>query len=205
MKHTKRMLAIVLTFALTLSLAMPAMAAKFNWDNFYVTQQPKSQTIKDGEGFSLSAAANIPEGVTEVTYQWSYRHAGASKDIEGATTPALEVGSDDPWYPQYSFFQNTKYAGGVNTSYTCEITAYVKDDDGNVTASKFVNAYCTVRLERGILEKLFDLFLAPFAFGGGAVVALSSMTMGILIPFAPVIFLGGLVFGVVFGIQGLFE
>ena len=205
MKHAKRILAALLALILALSLAMPAMAARFNWDNFYVTERPKNQTIKHGEGFSLSAAANIPEGVTEVTYQWSYRRDGASRVIEGADTPTLAVGSDDPWYPEYSWLKNTKYAGWLPADYSCTITAYVKDDDGTVTASKAISATGGVRIERGIAEKLFDLFLAPFAFGGGAVVALSGMTMGLLIPFAPIIFIGGLLFGVVFGIQGLFE
>jgi len=59
MKLTKRLFAVLLTFALVLGFALPAMAA-VKWSEFRITKQPQSQTIKHGESFTLSVEMNAP-------------------------------------------------------------------------------------------------------------------------------------------------
>ena len=177
----KRILSILLTLAMALTLALPAAAA-VNWDDFRIISQSGNKTIKLGESFSLYVMVNAPEGV-EVEYQW-YSYDGNSTKLENATIPELSLGPDDPNYPDTSL-------GGGRISYHCKITAYEKDNESNVRYLNSSNV--TVSIERTSLGKLRDLTITPFEYAFGGTVGLISMTMGLLIPVSPLIFLGLLV------------
>jgi hypothetical protein len=97
MKHTKRMLTMVLTFALAFSLAAPAFAA-VNWDEFQITERPKNIAIPYGDSFTLGVEVKVPDGVS-VEYQWRTYSAGAGHTpIENATSYELRLGPSDPYY-----------------------------------------------------------------------------------------------------------
>ena len=156
MKFTKRMLAMVLTFALALSLALPAMAA-VNWSDFRITKQPKDKIIKYGDSLTLSVEVNVPAGV-EVEYQWYY-FPSTSVLIENATTHELYLNPDHPNYPP------SERLGGVERSFYCEITAYEKDGGGNVISSREIRSdKVNVRTERTALGKFLDVTIAPFGY-----------------------------------------
>jgi len=128
MKHTKRMLAALLTLALVFAIALPSFAnqSSVNWNEFRITKQPESrQNIKFGESFTLSVEVNVPEGV-EVEYQWQRLFT----NIEGAIESELHLDSSHPDY----LFRSIN--GTAEAIYRCIIRAYEKDDDGNTISSK---------------------------------------------------------------------
>ena len=191
----KKLLALMLTLVLALTLALPAMA-EVDWDEFRITAQPQDLTIIYGDSFTLSVEVNVPDGV-EVEYQW-YRYDGRSSQIEGATTPELCLGPDNSNYPDTRL-------GGAWASYHCKITAYEKNGENEEIASRFLNSsIVSVTMERTPLGKLFDLIITPFVYAFGGTLSLSSMFPGIIIPFLPFIFFGGLILGFVEGVKGLF-
>ena len=205
MKLTKRILSIALALVLVLGLAMPAVFAQevepqstVNWDEFMFSKRPQNITIRQGDSFTLSAEVRVPNGVAEVTYQWYY-FSGTSRRIEGATTHELRLGPDSPFYPQY------ERLGGASAIFIVGITAYEKDGGGDVVSSRTLQASAIVSTERTSLGRLYDLTIMPFVQGFGAVVALTSMTMGLLLPFAQIIFIGGLIFAYIQSFIGLFR
>ena len=194
----KKLLAIVLALALALSLALPTAAV--NWDEFQITRKLQDITIKNGDSFTLHVEVNVPEGV-EVEYKWSYWtdgvDSGYEKPIEGAASPELHVRPGDPFYAQQAVYEKN-----INTRYTCQVTAYEKDDAGN---TRKLSSTAYVRIERSALGKLYDITIMPFTYAFGGTVALIGMTMGIAIPISPVAFLGFLLYGFFDGFRGLFS
>jgi len=204
MKFTKRILATLLTLALALTLALPTMAA-VDWDEFRITARYLNGTrfssilIKQGDSFTLSVEVNVPDGIDEVTYQWSwYRDGGSRGTIEGATTSELCLSPSDSYYPEH------QYMGADSTSYHCKITAYEKGSLGNDVSSQWLDAPFSVYVERTPLDKIRDITVTPFVYAFGGTVSLISMTMGLLFPVSPLIFLGLLVYGFFEGFRGLF-
>ena len=185
----KKLLAALLVLVLALSLALPAMAA-VNWNEFRITKEPRDITIKYGDSFTLSVEVRVPEGV-EAEYEWY-----SDGKIENATAPELRLGPYDPKYPEYTRLggDSTNW-GGATTRYRCEITAYEKDEAGNIVSSRSLSAYARVSTERTFLGILFNLAIVPFEYAFGTALASSMLTLGLLLPVSPVIFLFGLVFG----------
>jgi hypothetical protein len=87
--------------------------------------------------------------------------------------------------------------------YDCTITAYEADETGESLSQKKLYAGADVSTKRTILGKLFDITIQPFLYGFGATVALLGMTLGMLLPVSPLIFLAGLLFGFFEGFKGL--
>ena len=79
MKHTKKLLALLLVLALGAGLAVPALAAGDAMP--VITKQPQSVTVEaidDGIGFGLTGPMNLSVEATipnsgEVGYQWYYQ------------------------------------------------------------------------------------------------------------------------------------
>ena len=177
MKFTKRMLAVVLTVALALSLALPAMAT-VNWNEFRITKQPQNLTIKYRDSFTLSVEVNVPAGV-EVEYQW-YRNYGDL--IEGATAAELHLGPDNSNYPENS-------SRGTWARYRCRVSAYEKDSGGNIISMQTLEsefAYVTTTTSMG---KLYSVTLEPWANAFTATVATLTLTWFVLLPVSPLIYL----------------
>ena len=185
MKIAKRILAAALAFALALSFALPGMAA-VNWDEFKITKQPAEQNlkIKYGDSFTLSVEVNVPEGV-EVAYQWLCE----SSRIEGATAPELHLGPDDPCYPE------SYWMGKVVVDYICEITAYEKDEDGNVITSRNKRSdRVSVMTEATFLGKLVDITIGPFGYALTACIII--LPLGMIFPISyPIAVLAFYVYG----------
>ena len=177
---------LVWLLALTLSLALPTMAA-VNWDDFRITKQPQNLTIKQGDSFTLSVEVNVPTEV-EIEYQW--RCFG--EFIENATTPDLHLSPDDPDYPKY------EPLGGISTSYECWITARGRDSENNVV-SRNLYAFAKVTTERSSLGKLADVTIAPFGYAFTMVVTSPAFAL-----IFPISFLGCLIYFYVKGFMGLF-
>jgi len=198
MKQFKRLLALGLAFALAIGLALPTMAA-VDWDDFRITKQPQGLTIKQGDSFTLSVEANIPDGV-EVEYQW-YREGGAWGElaikIVDATTPDLHQNPNDSDYPDANMYHE----------YHCMITAY---ENGNAASTRTLTS-SRVRVlaeeekkEKTFWEKVYSVTLEPFAYAGIMTMSGLLMSMGLIIPLSPFYFLYFLVEGYVKGFKGLF-
>ena len=70
MKHTRRVFSVLLALILALGLAVPALAeGEPDPAMPVITAQPQSVTVKSNEIFTLTIAAEIPNG-DEVGYQW---------------------------------------------------------------------------------------------------------------------------------------
>ena len=68
MKHTKRLLALLLTLVLALGLALPTFAST-NPAMPVITKQPQSVTVLNGETYTFSIEAEIPNG-DPLRYEW---------------------------------------------------------------------------------------------------------------------------------------
>ena len=157
MKHTKRILAIFLAFALALSLALPTMAA-VDWDEFRITKQSTSMTITHGDSFTLSVEVSLPDGAG-VEYQWHRRFPdGGSTAIAGATAAELRLNLGDSDYPFKLSYDE----------YYCKITAYEKDANGIVISSQeLTSSRVRVTAEKEtetytFWEKLAGIIIMPF-------------------------------------------
>jgi len=98
MKHAKRMLAVLLTLALGLSLGVPAFAAEAPvYGGPYapiITKKPimHDGTYYIGDTLIFEVEAELPEGVDgELSYAWSYRNMNKSNYIPVATGSRLEL------------------------------------------------------------------------------------------------------------------
>ena len=125
MKHTKKLLALLLAALLALGLSAPAMA-EVNWDDFYfISQPPAKLTIPFGEDFTLSVEVNVPAEV-EVTYDWHSPRWGRTGKAQGAV---FHCTPDHPYYPKAPasrpYLEQT-------VEYICVIYGLEKDAGGNV-------------------------------------------------------------------------
>jgi len=194
MKFTKRILAVFLTLALALGLALPTMAA-VNWDEFRITKQPQNLTIKHGDSFTLNVEVNVPDGV-EVEYQWH-----RLLPIAGATASELEIGSDDTFlYPNAN---GSEY-------YFCKITAYEKDADGTTLASKTLTSdrACVtaqrVDPPKTFWDKINGITWEPFVDAFSLSLMNIVLSYGLLLPVSPILFLVYLIISFIQGFRGLF-
>jgi len=189
MKHTKKLLALLLVLLLAFGLAMPATAA-VNWDEFKITKQPQGLTIKEGESFTLSVEVNVPAGL-EVEYQWRR----GSTFIKNATSPQLHLSPDHPMYPPDGRL------GGVEVSYDCWITAYEKDNVGIVLKTDRIwTDIARVKTERSTWGKILDVTIAPFGYA--FTLTMLSPAMILIFPFAYIYFL---ILSYVEGFRALFS
>lgn len=195
MKFAKRILASLVTLALMFLLALPSMAA-VNWDEFKFTEMPKDITIKYGDSFTLSVEVKVPDGAV-VEYQWYCRtgESGSAVVMENETSRELHLSPGDVFYP------SDERLGGASVNYGCEITAYDRDSE----TSKYLGCSADVFTKRTALGKLYDLTVTPFVYAFESSVAILSMTMGILLPAVPLVFLGALIYGFIQGFGGLFS
>ena len=157
MKHTKKLLAILLTFVLALTLGLPAFA-EVNWDDFRFTKGASfKQIVKHGKSFTIFVEVNIPDGVDRVEYQW-YRILN-NKLIEGATTATLQLSPNDPDYPNSS--NSRRGTGGyLDAGYECVVTGYA---DGDVILSKTLKSgEFSVSVEGTFGDKLYSITISPF-------------------------------------------
>jgi hypothetical protein len=166
MKHTKKLLSLLLVFVLAFALAIPAAYAQegeslFVWDEFYIITQPQGKTVPHGESFTLSVEVSVPAGAT-VTYQW-YLFNGSL--IEDAATSTLQLGSSDPGYPQMPKATSGNVGYYRAEHYYCIINAYEKDTEGTIIDSATLNSdYAAVKVENTFWEKLYSVTLEPFVF-----------------------------------------
>jgi len=186
MKHTQRLLAVLLTLVLAFGIGAPAMAeeivleeivfeaeasmeipveiaeapmeaAAVNWDDFYIiTQPPKNLYVKRGESFTLSVEVNIPEGV-EVTYQWYAYETPSDRPIAGATAPSLQLGPGEAYYPNMWGAAGSRYG-----YYTFGITA---TDNVSGQTKKLSIWPVAVSVEGTFFEKLYSVTFEPLVFG----------------------------------------
>jgi len=135
MKHTKKLLALLLAAILALGISAPAMAEEelLEAQSIGVTQDDiiitNHQIVSYREPFSLSVEASPPEGVEIVSYQWWFRreYSAPQEQIEGATNPTIHAAYGDPYY-----LEPTKISGVV-PRFSCVVTFAAKDAQGNVT------------------------------------------------------------------------
>ena len=134
MKHTKQLLALLLTLAMALGLGASAAFAQeaaaestVNWDEFYIVTQPQNLNITSEEGFALRVAVNLPAGVNDIEYQWY-----ANGRLDGETALELHQNPGDPYYPAFRPAGN-RFA---EAEYHLRVTVCEKDADGNVILKK---------------------------------------------------------------------
>ena len=196
MKFTKRLFAVILTMALALGLAMPAMAT-VNWNEYNFNKHPENKTINHGDSFTLSVDVKVPVGAT-VEYQWYYRsYLSETGLIENATSHELSLAPDSPYYP------GSKKIGGTWGEYRCQIIAY---EIGNEDNSRTINSnYARVTRTRTFGEKIYDITVKPFEIAAGYVAASFALSWGTILPLTPLLFLGALIYGFVKEFIGLFK
>jgi len=200
MKHTNRVLALLLSLALALSFALPAFAEDeepvfaeteaqaVDWADFRIITQPQDQTVKYKESFTLSVEVNIPEGV-EVEYQW---YAGNSK-IDGATESVLQCAFGDSQYPYNGGFLNDMMRIFLNPNldafYYCKVTGYAKDMDEILSDKKLESesAKVTMPISDSIWMKLLSVFIGPFLVLSVFTLIFGTFTMGAAWLLAPII------------------
>jgi len=213
MKRTRKPFALLLALLLALGLAAPAMAASaaqaVNWGAFRIIEEPQSQTIPNGESFTLSVEVNIPDGV-EVEYQWYWTEPRTVFNMSGykftspipnATAPEVQLKPGDAEYPVISYTYNPGERFG---EYYCQISAYEKDGSGAVVARRDLESE-TVRVDvlRSAGEKVYGVTLEPFAIAFMQTVLLNVWTFLMALPFSPIIFLYYLAGAFVIGFRGL--
>jgi len=182
----KKLLALLLALALGLGLALPAFAEEepppaVNWDDFYITAQPKSQRIAYKADFTLNVGVNIPEGV-EVSYRWKCWtrisnvdtktpiNLWGSHGVPTANEATLRLSSDLHGYPGSSV--PWPPATPVDSAYVCEIVGTERDADGNEISSKTLRSnVAEVRMDgsKKIGDLLYYIFVDPIdtAYYGG--------------------------------------
>ena len=172
MKNLRKPLALLLALMLAFGIGAPAMAeevgfeaeaamespvqaaeapvaaAAVNWDEFSIINVSQTQIISRGESCTLSVEVNIPDGIDEVTYQWS----STGEILAGATANTLQVRPDDAYYPKDAYHY---------TGFSCSITAIDNDDGQSKTLS--LPRQIEVRIKRTFGEKLYSVTLGPFA------------------------------------------
>jgi len=175
MKHTKKLLALLLTLVIALGFSAPVAFAQeteakstVNWDEFYIVTQPQDVKIKKGESFMLAVQANSPNGV-EVTYQWYRDYV----QIKGAASPDLHLDSQD-------FFPVSETA-----IYHCTITASEKDADGSEIASKTLQSISArVRITKTLWSNLWKFLVeSVLTIGSYIVVGLGIFGLSLGWPF----------------------
>jgi len=145
MKHTKKLLTLLLALALGLGLGAPAAFAQttVDWDDFYILTQPQAAIVPYGSSFTLSVEVNVPEGVKVVSYVWR-PYIGT---LGAGTGSVLHLSPGDYAYPEAyrPYLAATEY-------YHCIITAVEEDANGNPVGSPWElysqNAGVTVLAER---------------------------------------------------------
>jgi len=207
MKHTKKLLAALLSLILVLSLVAPVMAEEIyaapanvvslavNWDDFYIiSQSPDELTVPFKSDFTLGVEVNIPAGA-EVTYQWEYVIYGnlSSFRMENATEPVFHCSPGDVCYPTAPAARPYKEK---SKDFFCTITAVEKDVNGNVVdTARLVTRGITVTVlpERDTTPR--EVFMDRWIIGPfWQTIGFCIGTYGLAIPIAPIIWLYLLIF-----------
>ena len=123
MKHTKKLLALLLALILGLGLGVPAMAV--DWADFYlISPATVDLTVPFGEDIELSVLVNIPAG-TEATYQWYRTKIDNGNRIADPTTSDFTISPGDAHYP-YPVYPDRS----VTQTFYCRVTAFETDAGG---------------------------------------------------------------------------
>ena len=182
MKHTKKLLALLLTLALALGLALPAMAISRN----DITITGPTEPVPFGEAFTLSVAVNIPAGTEIVSYRWQISYEGSAR-IEDETDSILHATPDDTHYPKAS----APYSS-ASCHYSCAVSFVEKDADGNIVNTSTINSpsfVVTVARERK-MDIWENIKLSSEAGVQLALIA-SFFSAYFLLPFFPITYLIG--------------
>jgi len=187
MKHAKHLLAMFLVFALALALALPALAIE--WDDFRIVTQPQSQTVDEGERFTLSVAANIPDGAV-AEYHWYV------VDSLGNTTTAWGDGptlSAAPGWSHYVVDPGVNAVkNGMSKTYYCEIRCYELDDEDEVISERMLTsdtAKVTVEIPKlGFGLTMYAIFVLPLFETAGFVLRGGLLAIPLL-AISPIVYL----------------
>jgi hypothetical protein len=157
MKHTKKLFAALLSLALLLGLAVPAMAEvrrrnlDIPWEGVIVSYPwydfDNHYLVAYGEGFTLTMEATLPSNV-EISYQWRYSPEGKGMvTIAGKTAPSFSSTPGDPYYPSPGnrFFDDMPFSPQTGF-YDCVITLEKKDSNG-VVVDTYVGYTNTIVVE----------------------------------------------------------
>lgn len=196
MKQTKKWLALVLTFALALSLALPAAAV--NWDEFRIVTQPQSMTVAYGESATLTIEVNVPDGA-QVVYDWRRVSTPNSFDtvMSKSTEPTLTV----------NFIEDRKADGfidwlgiaddkaaiamsGDSEEYYCNVICREEDEDDNTIESRTLRSETvTVTMEKGnIWQQALGWIGFPLIVGAQMLAPITWLTAFFAVPFIPIIY-----------------
>lgn len=182
MKHTKKLLALLLTALLAFALAAPAMAV----DRDDITITGPTSAVPFGQAFTLSVSVELPDGTEIESYQWKFFY-GSSQQIEGATDSILRVAPGQPAYPK-----GTEPFWPAQYKYSCSVTLAEKDAQGNTVGTQTIDSLSfdvTVGRER---KMNFGEMMKYAAVEGAGFVAMTSfLSAFLLLPLAPITFLIG--------------
>ena len=157
MKHTKKLLALLLALALGLGLALPAMAeeVRYNlytpWEDVIITY-PRGDSdsryqVAHGASFTLIIEAALPNDV-EISYQWRcYTREEDWVLIEGATGPSFASVPGSKYYPSpgNTLFDDMPFSTQTGF-YDCQITL-VRTDAGGAVVDTYDACINTIIVE----------------------------------------------------------
>jgi len=194
MKHTKKLLALLLAALLTLGLGAPAIAEGEGSIPISAVIIGPEEPVPFGEAFTLRVELDIPEGVEieSASYWWSWTNWPLP--IEGAKEAMLHVTPSDSFYPVAH-----SPIGATETLYMCHAVLDGRDADSNAVELHTDNLFFTVTVgperEKTVWEVIwYDYIAGPFNTGLGYAGALIFVSWGALLPFAPFIFLFGWIY-----------
>ncbi|MCL2494578.1 MAG: hypothetical protein FWE98_02830 [Oscillospiraceae bacterium] len=210
MKHTKTLLALLLAALLALGVGVPAMATSSLSSHLFTITGPEGP-IHFGEAFTLTAEADVPDEIEILSYGWRFDTVSETgilmeHEIEG---PVLHVTSDERYYPKAMHPFHIAVA-----TYVCEVTYVEKDLDGNIETDADGNLVgkrifaksirVTVEKERPLtIGDIWPIFIVGPLHGAFTSTAFFvALTVGLALPFSPIIFVYTWIAGIIDNIIG---
>jgi len=172
----------------------------------YIAAQ-KEMTVPHGSDVTIDARWDLPPGV-EVSYQWRASSRGFGSTImEDVTEPKFTLSPGSKYYPsepEFAYFP-------AQATYGYIATFTVKNEQDEVVNTFTCNSgqifKVTVEAERGptFFEKMNMWFMKyvvnPLMNGATAALGLTVLSVGLFLPFTPVIFIAGWIQGFIYAIK----
>jgi len=179
MKHTKRLLCIVLSFVLCAALLAPAAAASDDPNAPVITKQPSGELdmIRVNDTIELSVQAEAPNGGT-LSYAWydsDWTPDSEEAPIAAGATMSLPITKD-------LIQKNLRFGYFVFCKFCVVVTNTYVDEDGNTKTAALKSDSSTVVIINNLGEGLLDMLFLPVRnWGSNTATWLMNM---IILPFA---------------------
>lgn len=190
MKHTKRLLAVLLSLLLSLALLAPAVSAVDAPDPNapILTKQPEATYyLKVGNALTLELEAELPAGVTGdisyawYTYNWAYHHEHGGEMYEAiAVGPTLET----PVLTWTDLLIDILSSGESTRYYAVAVNTYIdENDETQIAYTQCIVEVFAVPLDLGQLGSWGPLLMGLYGMGSLLLSPVSLLGL-LLVPFS---------------------